>query len=84
MNETSEIWWRQITGARKFLNKTAETLAGGKSAVICLSAETPWLEDMRIILREFLNKKFGGIKAVHEINSSDVEPANFIFENFCS
>ncbi len=84
MNETSEIWWRQITGARKFLNKTAETLAGGKSAVICLSEETPWLEDMRIILREFLNKKFGGIKAVHEINSAETEPANFIFENFCS
>ena len=70
MIETSQIWWRQITGARKFLDKPANALANGKSSVICLSKETPWLEDMREILREFLNKKFGGIKAVREVNAS--------------
>ena len=86
MNEISGIWWRQITGARKFLDKTAATLASGKSAVIRLSEATAWLEDMRDILKEFLNKKFGGIKAVHEINAAaiEIEPANFVFENFCS
>lgn len=86
MNDISEIWWRQITGARKFLDKTAKALAGGKSAVICLSEKTAWLDDMRRILREFLNKKFGGIKAVHEICAADVkiEPTMFVFENFCS
>ena len=85
MIETSDIWWRQITSARKFLDKTANTLAGGKSVVICLSEVTPWLDDMRIILKEFLNKRFGGIKAVHEINAAQVgaEPATFVFENFC-
>ena len=84
MNDISKIWWQQITGARKFLDKTANALASGKSAVICLSETTAWLDDMRIILREFLNKKFGGIKAVHEINAADFEPATFVFENFCS
>lgn len=86
MIETSEIWWRQITGARKFLDKPANALANGKSSVICLSEATPWLDDMREILREFLNKKFGGIKAVHEVNAADIsfEPATFVFENFCS
>ena len=84
MDEISEIWWRQITGARKFLDKIADSLAGGKSAVICLSAATPWLEDMRMILREFLNKKFGGIKAIREINAPKMEPTQFVFENFCS
>ena len=83
MIETSQIWWRQITGARKFLDKPANALANGKSSVICLSKETPWLEDMREILREFLNS---GIKAVHEVNAADIspEPATFVFENFCS
>mgnify|MGYP007101892484 CR=1 FL=1 len=86
MIETSEIWWRQITGARNFLNKVANALANGKSAVICLSEATPWLDDMREILREFLNKKFGGIKAVYEVNAASMElaPAIFVFENFCS
>ena len=85
MTETSDIWWRQITSARKFLDKTANTLAGGKSVVICLSEVTPWLDDMRLILKEFLNKRFGGIKAVHEIDAAQVgeEPATFVFENFC-
>ena len=86
MIETSEIWWRQITGARNFLNKVSNALANGKSAVVCLSEATPWLEDMREILREFLNKKFGGIKAVYEVNAASIslEPAAFVFENFCS
>ncbi len=85
MIEISDIWWRQITGARKFLDKTARALAGGKSAVICLTETTPWLDDMRMILREFLNKKFGGTKAVHEADAASVkEPATFVFENFCS
>ena len=85
MVEISDIWWRQITGARKFLDKTARALAGGKSAVICLTETTPWLEDMREILREFLNKKFGGTKAIHEVNAASVkEPETFVFENFCS
>ena len=86
MSEISEIWWRQITGARKFLDRTAKALAGGKSAVICLTEPTPWLGDMHRILREFLNKKFGGTKAVHEIDAAsvEVEPAVFVFENFCS
>ena len=85
MIEMSDIWWRQITGARKFLDKTARTLAGGKSAVICLSETTPWRDDMRKILREFLNKKFGGTKAVHEVDAAAVaEPEVFVFENFCS
>ena len=86
MIESSQIWWRQITGARKFLDKSANALANGKSVVICLSKSTPWLEIMREILHEFLNKKFGGIKAVREVNSADIslEPAIFVFENFCS
>ena len=86
MIETSEIWWRQITGARNFLDKVANALANGKSSVICLSNSTPYYENMREILREFLNKKFGGIKAVREVNAADIslEPATFVFENFCS
>ena len=85
MNLTSEIWWKQITGARNFLQKTADTLASGKSVVIHLADVTPWLEDMHEILTEFLNKKFGGRKVVREIDSSFVdEPAMFVFENFCS
>ena len=84
MDDISEIWWRQITGARKFLDKIADNLAGGKSAVICLSEKTPWLDDMRRILREFLNKKFGGIKAIHRISAATDEPAQLVFENFCS
>lgn len=85
MIEISDIWWRQITGARKFLDKTARTLAGGKSAVICLTETTPWLDDMRMILRDFLNKKLGGTKAVHEVDAAAVaEPEVFVFENFCS
>ena len=85
MIEISDIWWRQITGARKFLDKTARALASGKSAVICLTETTPWLDDMRMILREFLNKKFGGTKAIHEVDAAAVkEPEVFVFENFCS
>ncbi len=85
MNATSEIWWKQITGARNFLQKTADTLASGKSVVIRLADSMPWLDDMREILTEFLNKKFGGRKAVREIDSSFVdEPAISVFENFCS
>jgi len=86
MDETSDIWWRQITGARNFLQKTADALAGGKSVVIRLSDATPWLDDMREILTEFLNKKFGGIRAVREIDAATIErkPAEYVFERFCS
>ena len=71
MIETSQIWWRQITGARKFLDKPANALANGKSSVICLSKETPWLEDMREILRELLLT----LPCVKKIYPSD---ANFL------
>ena len=50
--DTSGIWWRQITGARNFLQKTADALSDGKSAVICLSDATPRLDDMREILTD--------------------------------
>ena len=86
MDETSGIWWRQITGARNFLQKTADALADGKSAVICLSEATPWLDDMREILTDFLNKKFVGMRAIHELDASTVDgdPAVVVFDRFCS
>ena len=86
MDETSGIWWRQITGARNFLQKTADALSSGKSAVICLSEATPWQDDMREILTEFLNKKFGGMRVVRELDASgfDGAPAVVVFERFCS
>ncbi len=85
MDDTSGIWWRQITGARNFLQKTADALASGKSAVICLSDATPWLDDMREILTDFLNKKFGGIRAIRKLDASTVgtDPAVVVFDKFC-
>lgn len=85
MNTTSDIWWRQITGARNFLQKTADALTNGKSAVICLAENTPWLNKMREVLTDFLQKKFGGRKTVRKIDASTVDkPDIFVFENFCS
>lgn len=85
MNTTSDIWWRQITGARNFLQKTADTLASGKSALIRLAENTPWLDDMREILTGFLQKKFGGMWEICKFDAADIaQPENFVFENFCS
>lgn len=52
-------WWSGITGPRTFIERVAQALEGGKSAVLLLPDTCPWRREMRSFSAEAVTGRYG-------------------------
>lgn len=80
-----KIWWKKTDGARRFLTEAADILNAGRSVIFCLSERVPWLDTMREVLRDLLNRKFSGIRDIEILDAKEITkaPSEYVMKNFC-
>ena len=52
-------WWSGITGPRAFVERIAQVLEGGRSAVLVLPKTCPWRGEMRSFSSETVAGRYG-------------------------
>ena len=77
------IWWEDLSGPRRFLVDTAKKLSAGKSVVLILPENVPWVDTMRLTLENLLRRGTQSIKVI-SANEISVEPPKYVLDEFCA
>ena len=76
------LWWEQISGARRLLEALASDVEEEKNIILYFSPGTPWTDDFRTILID----KLGTLLIDREVKLISYTAANvgaFMLENYC-
>lgn len=76
------LWWEQISGARRLLEAIASDVEEEKNVILYFSPGTPWINDFRTILAD----KLGTLLIDREIKLVSYAAADvgvFMLENYC-
>ncbi len=58
MREYYEIWWEQITGPKRFVDRIVKNINDDKCTVLCVPNILPWGDELReVIIRNYINNE---------------------------
>ena len=79
-----EIWWRQVTNARKFREEIQDEIFDLHSIVIQIPEKLQWYEEMQEMVREELHNRESE-RLLERIDDSgeSMEPGELVLRRYC-
>lgn len=77
-----QIWWKQITKAKHFIDMVTDAILGNKSVILSMPAFVPWHETMYEMIAEILNGE-NSLNRLVSIDCPEGDVGQYLLENYC-
>lgn len=77
-----QIWWKQITKAKHFIDMVTDAILSNKSVILSMPAFVPWHETMYEMIAEILNGE-NSLNRLVSIDCPEGDVGQYLLENYC-